>query len=54
MLKSKFYAKQNQTFIDTDYPLLPTHFHLLNLTVAQELNQAFWYFESFSKALLKE
>lgn len=40
-------------FIDTDCPLLPTHFHLLNITVAQEWYQAFCYFESLSKTSLK-
>lgn len=51
--RKPFYAKQNQLFIDTDCLLLPTHLHLLNITVAQEHNQIFSYFERFSKTLLK-
>lgn len=51
--RKPFYAKQNQMFIDTDCLFLPTHLHILNITVAQEHHEKFSYFERFWKALLK-
>lgn len=50
--RKPFYAKQNQLFIDTDCLLLPTDFHLWNITVAQEHHQIFSYLERSSKTLL--